>query len=82
VAADDPALREDSYQIEHTPLDALVPGYGPASADAESAPAGWTAQDFLGRTPIEQGKAALSIVGLVSLLMFVLRFGREQPPAG
>jgi hypothetical protein len=39
---------------------------------------GITLQDFLGRTPIEQGKAALSIVGLFALLSFALRFGREQ----
>ena len=40
---------------------------------------GWTTQDFLGRTPLEQLKAALSIVGLVSLLMFAFRWSRSEP---
>jgi S1-C subfamily serine protease len=79
VAVDDPALREEVYQIEHTPLDASLPGSassGFAGTVVESP--GLTLQDFLGRTPIEQGKAALSVVGLFALLTFVMRFGREQ----
>jgi serine protease Do len=83
VAADDPALQEDRYQIEHTPLDTPLPGALPAGYPGSPAgSAGWTTQDFLGRTPIEQGKAALSLVGIVSLLMFVLRFGREPKTEG
>lgn len=79
VAADDPALREEVYQIEHTPLDALLPGSAsPGFSGTVVESPGLTLQDFLGRTPIEQGKAALSIVGLIALLTFVMRFGREQ----
>lgn len=78
ITEEDVAWQDNAYQIEHTPLDALAPGGGPAGDEADTASSGWTAQDFLGRTPIEQGKAALSIVGLFSLLMFVLRFGKES----
>jgi S1-C subfamily serine protease len=77
VAADDPALSDEAYQIEHTPLDALLPTSA-SSGGSAAASSGLTLQDFLGRTPIEQGKAALSIVGLFALLTFVMRFGREQ----
>lgn len=78
IAEEDVARQDNPYQIEHTPVDALVPGGMPAGYDADTASLNWTAQDFLGRTPIEQGKAALSIVGLFSLLMFVLRYGKDN----
>lgn len=76
IAADDPGLSDEAYQIEHTPLDSVMSGplptiEGPASLTNLSV------QDFIGRTPIEQGKAALSIVGLFALLSFALRIGRE-----
>jgi hypothetical protein len=74
VSADDPGLQGEEFQIEHTPLDATFPGFTPGTAESTG---GWT-QDFVGRTPIEQGKAALSIVGLFSLLMFAMRFGKER----
>jgi hypothetical protein len=79
VAADDPALSDQAYQIEHTPLDSSWPNAAPSTA-AGASPGELTVQDFLGRTPIEQGKAALSIVGLVALLIFVMRMGRDQKP--
>lgn len=78
VAADDPMLQEDAYQIEHTPLDASFPGFAAAGYATNAGGAELTIQDFLGRTPIEQAKAALSIVGLLSLFLFVARFGRER----
>ena len=76
IAADDPGLSDQAYQIEHTPLDSSFPGPLP-TVEGPASLAGLTLQDFLGRTPIEQGKAALSIVGLFALLTFVLRMGRE-----
>ena len=77
VAADDPGLGDQAYQIEHTPLDSSFPGPLPI-VESPGSLSGLTLQDFLGRTPIEQGKAALSIVGLFALLTLVMRMGREQ----
>jgi S1-C subfamily serine protease len=77
VAADDPALSDEAYQIEHTPLDSSFSGPLP-TVESPGSLARVTLQDFIGHTPIEQGKAALSIVGLFFLLTFVMRFGREQ----
>jgi len=77
VAPNDPALSDQAYQIEHTPLDSSFPGPLPI-VESPGGMSGLSLQDFIGRTPIEQGKAALSIVGLFALLTFVMRFGREQ----
>jgi hypothetical protein len=65
---------EDAYLIEHTTLDTASPSFGPVGP----ASTGLTVQTFLGQTPIEQAKAALSIVGLGALLMLALRWGKER----
>jgi S1-C subfamily serine protease len=76
IAADDPAFSDEAYQVEHTPLDSSFAGPLPI-VESPGSISGLTLQDFIGRTPIEQGKAALSIVGLFALLTFVMRMGRE-----
>jgi S1-C subfamily serine protease len=76
VAANDPALSDEAYQIEHTPLDSVMSGPLP-TIEGPAGASGFSVQDFLGRTPIEQGKAALSIVGLLALLKLAVRMGRE-----
>lgn len=76
IAANDPAFSDEAYQIEHTPLDSVMSGPLPTIESPASA-SGFSAQDFLGRTPIEQGKAALSIVGLLALLKLAVRMGRD-----
>jgi hypothetical protein len=67
---------EDAYFIEHTPLDKASSDFAPPGP----VPTGLTMQTFIGQTPIEQAKAALSVVGLCSLLMLALRWGKESKP--
>jgi hypothetical protein len=79
VTGDDPLLTEPEFKIIHTPLDPVVPVASPDRAGGASS--GWTSQDFIGRTPLEQGKAALAIIGLIALVMFVFRLTSSASPA-
>ena len=71
---DDQSPEEEEFQIVHTPL---LPRTSADSPEAAQQPifGNLTLQDFVGRTPIEQGKSALSVVGVLALAMFVLRLG-------
>ncbi len=66
-------VEETEYRIVHTPLQERGGSFVPS---AEQPIFGsYTLQDFVGRTPIEQGKTALSLVGLLALALFAMRFG-------
>jgi len=77
IAADEPALKEEAFEINHTPLEPFG-GTTPASTSMGSGSSDWV-QDLIGRTPVEQGKAALSVVGLLALVMFAFRLSRSEP---
>jgi len=80
VLPDEAAAISDQLRIVHTPLNAPMGvaqiGNPSTATDITSSP---FAQDLIGRTPIEQAKAALSVVGLIALLMVAFRLGRSEP---
>jgi hypothetical protein len=80
ISPEEPDLQTEKFSIEHTPLE---PFAGFTSASGETSPSEYPdfVQELIGRSPIEQAKSALSIVGLLALIVVVFRFGRSEQKA-
>jgi hypothetical protein len=80
VVAEDHA--DDALRVVHTPphdpLFAALPSTGSTPSTATDS----LGQMLLGNTPIEQAKAALSLVGLCTLVTLAFRWGRAAPKSG
>jgi hypothetical protein len=76
----DEQTEHTAMRIVHTPVD--NPLGLPTQSYATTTPSDGNGlvQAFLGHTPIEQAKAALSIIGLGTLVVLAFRLGKSSPP--